>query len=1442
MKTRLYTNRRYLDALAERVLIFDGAMGTSLQRQNLTAEHFGGEQYNGCNDYLVISYPAAVEKVHRSFLEVGVDVIETNTFRSNRITLAEYGLADRVLEINTAAAQLARRLADEYSQPSSPTLPSKGEGGNHPSLPQGEGVGGRERFVAGSIGPSGKLPSADDPELSNISFDELADVFREQAVGLIRGGVDLLLIETSQDILEVKAAVHGILRAFEETGVWLPIQAQVTLDTSGRMLLGTDIEAALAILEGLPIDVIGLNCSTGPEHMREPIRILGETARLPVSCIPNAGLPLNVDGQAVYPLEPDPFAEALYEFVTKHNISVVGGCCGTTPAHLQRLVEKLRGHPRPPRPILNLPRLASGVRAYEMRQDPPPFLIGERLNAQGSRAFKRLLLAEDWDAILTIAQDQIANGAHGLDISVAVTERGDEAYLMRQVVRKLVTAGIELPLVIDTTEPDVLEVALKTAPGRCLINSTHFEGGRAKADRVFRLAKEHNAAVIILTIDEQGMAKTRERKLEVAKRIYDVAVNEHGLAPSDLVFDALTFTLATGDAEFANSAIETIEGIRLIKQRLPGVLTSLGVSNLSFGLAPHARPTLNSVMLYHCVQAGLDMAIVNPAHVTPYAEISAEERELAEDLIFNRRPDALQRYIEYFEGRKGETQKQQADPTEGMSAAQRIHWRIVARHKENIEADIDALIGELTLTPGPSLAGRGGLPSSFGGRAGDEEKPRHYNPRLPDELKARIRKMRHNATNAEALLWKILRNCGFHGAKFRRQHPVGGYILDFYCHEAKLAIELDGRQHAQDEQARYDEERTQILREQHGIDVIRFWNSDLLNDTEKVLNTLWDVLDERLASSPLAPLPKGEEDSLPPSGEGLGMRALPPSPDGRGDGGEGHPLPPGGEGRGEGLPMTKHQAAVHILNTVLLPAMKEVGDKFGAGELILPFVLQSAEVMKKAVAHLENYLEKVEGVTKGTVVLATVYGDVHDIGKNLVKTILVNNGYTVVDLGKQVPAETIIGKAVEVDATAIGLSALLVSTSKQMPLIVNELHRRGLKFPVLVGGAAINRRFGRRILQTESGEYYEPGVFYCKDAFEGLETMDILIDATKHPALVEKIRQEADMELGRAATGKPESPTTRQRSNVAPQPISLPPGVSFGWKVVRAMPLEIVFQHLNLNELYRLSWGAKNAHGAEWEKLKAEFDARLERMKREALKTGWLKPQGVYGYFPCQADGDDLIIYFPLPVGEGKGEGLPVGEGKGEGLPVGEGKGEGLPVGEGKGEGLPVGEGKGMKELTRFSFPRQPYDENLCLADYFAPVESGQFDVVAFQVVTVGQAATERFDALQAANDYTEAYFTHGLAVQTAEATAEYLHRHIRRELGLAEGQGKRYSWGYPAIPDLEDHRKVFDLLPAERELGMRLSPAYQLIPEQSTAAIIVHHPQAKYYSVGESRVEQLIR
>ena len=1167
-----YTNRRYLDALAKKVMVFDGAMGTSLQTMNLTADDFGGEKYMGCNDYLVISKPDAVEKVHRSFLAVGADVIETCTFRSNRITLKEYQLQDKVTDINFHAAALARKAADEFSTPDKP------------------------RFVAGSIGPSGKLPSMDDPEMSNISFDELVDVFCEQASGLINGGVDLLLIETSQDILEVKASVLGVQKAFEETGKRLPIQTQVSLDTTGRMLLGTDISAVLAILESLSINVIGLNCSTGPEYMRESIRYLGENATIPVSCLPNAGLPLNLDGQAVYPLKPQPFSEMMSDFVNSFHINVVGGCCGTTPEHIKLLAETV-GHVTPgQRPEAGIPKLSSATQAMAMQQEPAPFFIGERMNTQGSRKFKEMIMAEDFDGALALARQQVDNGAHGLDLCTALTERPDELQLMKRLI-KTIAPVVRVPLVIDSTELNVIEAALQTAPGRCLINSTNLEAGPQKAEMVFSLAKKYNAAVICLTIDEQGMAKTADRKLEIARRIHDMAINQFGLHAEDLVFDDLTFTLATGDPEFSLSAIETLEGIKKIKSALPGVLTSLGVSNLSFGLAPAARAVLNSVMLYHAVQAGLDMAIVNPAQITPYADISQEERDMAENLIFNRKPDALQILIEHFqqsgESVKTKTTNQQA-ALASLSAEERLQYRVVHRIKEDLDKDID-----------------------------------------------------------------------------------------------------------------------------------------------EILNRSSDI--------------------------------------------------------------KKADKAIDILNNTLLPAMKEVGDKFGAGELILPFVLQSAEVMKKSVSYLENYLERQEGIAKGRIVLATVYGDVHDIGKNLVKTILSNNGYEVVDLGKQVPAESIISKAVEVNATAIGLSALLVSTSKQMPFIINELSRRKLSFPVLIGGAAINQRFGRRILKTEEGSFYESGVFYCKDAFDGLSTMDALTDSNKREEITARIRRESELELGYAISHDSDSQPAAVRSNIQPS-TNIPKPAVWGVKAVQSMPLDAVFQHIAKNDLFRLSWGAKNTHGEDWKKLSAEFEQRLEDMRRQVIKEGWLKPRGVYGIFPCQSSGNELVVYDPLVYQKGK-----------------------------------------VAERVRFAFPRQNSGDNLCLADYFAPLESGIMDTVIFQVVTVGQEATNRFDQLQADGNYSEAYFVHGFSVQMAEAAADYLHDFVRNELGMQPGQGKRYSWGYPSVPELEDHQKVFDLLPAEKELGMSLTSAFQLVPEQSTA-VIIHHPLAKYFNIGETRIEQLMK
>ena len=1186
--TRKKIDSPYLDALENRVLIYDGAMGTSIQRFNLTPEDFGGKSLEGCNDHLVLTRPDVIQAIHESFLEVGCDVVETCTFQSTPRRLEEWGLGDKVREVNIAAAQVARAAADKYSTPEKP------------------------RFVAASMGPTGMLPSSSDPALGNITFEELAQNFHDQAAYLIEGGVDVLLIETSQDILEVKAAIAGIERLFVELGRRIPIQAQVTLDVSGRMLLGTDIASAMTTLESLGVDVIGLNCSTGPEHMREPIRYLSEHATLPLSVIPNAGLPINTGvGEAVYPLEPVPMAEALAEFVKDFGVRIVGGCCGTTPDHLKAVVdavnavEKTRGTVGPRAKVgeretqkrnRKTPRVSSAMRAITLHQDPPPLLVGERVNAQGSRKVKRLLLADDYEGILEVARDQVDSGAHVLDVCVALTERADEAEQMSKVV-KLLSMSVETPLVIDSTEANVIEAALEHVPGRGIVNSINMENGRKRIDSVVPLVKKHGAAVIALTIDEVGMAKTRERKLEVAKAIYTIVVDEYGLAPEDIIYDCLTFTLATGDAEWIDSAHETIEGIRLIKRELPGVSTILGVSNVSFGLTPEARAVLNSVFLHHCVAAGLDAAIVNPAHITPYAEISEQGRELANDLVFNKRPDSLQRYIEHYQGRDAEAgargDAEKADPTTGMSPDDVIHWMILHRKKEGIEERLDA--------------------------AGVRENP------------------------------------------------------------------------------------------------------------------------------------------------------------------------------------------VRVLNDVLLPAMKEVGDKFGAGELILPFVLQSAEAMKKAVKHLEQFLEKAEGYTKGKVVLATVYGDVHDIGKSLVNTILSNNGYTVYDLGKQVPVNTILEKAVEVGADAIGLSALLVSTSKQMPLAVKELDKRGMKIPVLIGGAAINRRFGRRAMFVEEERPYDAGVFYCKDAFEGLETMDKLQDSDTREKFIAKNLDDAHRDVFlKASVGKDvvSGDEGGARSDVAANnPVPAPP--FWGTRVLRDIPIDEVFDLLDLDELYRLQWGARGS-GEQYENtVKNEFEPALERLKRDSSKNGWIKPEAVYGYFPAQSQGNDVIIYDPAAY---------------------------------------ASDGGSLREIGRFHFPRMVGRERLCLADYVRSVESDQVDVVPLQIVTVGNEATKHFEKLQGANEYTEAFYSHGLSVETAEAVAEWMHRRIKKELGIEgahkfeDGQaatgGKRYSWGYGACPDLDDHATVFKLLPAQEALGMDLTESFQLLPEQSTAAIIIHHPEAKYYAV----------
>src|SRR5256885_10973012 len=666
-------NHPYLRAIDERVLVFDGAMGTNIQVHHPTPEDFGGRSLEGCNDHLVLTRPDIIQSIQESFLAVGCDVVETCTFQSTPRRLREWGIEEKTHELNVAAARLARAACDKYSTPEQP------------------------RFVAGSIGPTGLLLSSSDPVLSNTTFAELEENYYAQAKYLVEGGVDVLLVETAQDILEVKAAVAGFERLFREIGRRVPIQAQVTLDTSGRMLLGTDIASSLTTLEALPIDVIGLNCSTGPEHMREPIRYLTTNASRPISCIPNAGLPLNTGtGDAVYPLEPAPMADMLGEFVEKFGVRIVGGCCGTRPEHLAAIVSRVRGAQE--KQILRFAqddrlhhaaRVSSAMRATDLRQDPPPLLIGERVNSQGSRKVKRLLLGDDYEGIVEVAREQVDSGAHVLDVCVALTERADEAEQMAKVV-KLLSMSVETPIMVDSTEANVIEAALEHIPGRAIINSINMENGRKRIDSVVPLAKKHGAALVALTIDEIGMAKTRERKLEVAKKIYDIVVGEYGLAPEDLIYDALTFTLATGDAEWIDSGRETIEGIRLIKRELPGVSTILGVSNVSFGLTPEARGVLNSVFLHHCVQAGLDAAIVNPAHIRPYAEISAAEREMADNLVFNKHADALQKFIEYFAqtGESGASaQVEKEDPTAGMTPEQKIHWMILHRNKQGIEVD-----------------------------------------------------------------------------------------------------------------------------------------------------------------------------------------------------------------------------------------------------------------------------------------------------------------------------------------------------------------------------------------------------------------------------------------------------------------------------------------------------------------------------------------------------------------------------------------------------------------------------------------------------------------------------------------------------------------------------------------------------------------------------------
>ena len=1149
--------RDFLAAARERVVVFDGSMGATLEEFDLSQADYGGLE-GKCHEALVLHRPDVIQELHESMVRAGAEVVETDTFQASRLKLDEWGLGRHTLEINQKAAEIARRAVGE------------------------------ERFVAGSIGPTGHLPASDDPTLGRITFRELVEVFTEQAQGLVRGGADLIIIETAQDILEVKAAVFGAREAVRLEGRSLPIQTSVSLlPNGGKMLLGTDISAVLATLEALKVDVIGLNCSTGPEDMRDAIRFLGEFCPVPVHCIPNAGLPQQGrNGETIFPEGPDQLAKVLGEFVEQHGVQIVGGCCGTTVDHIAAIAERVRGTGAPrPRPAARPPHVSSMITATPLVQEPAPTLVGERVNSQGSRKAKELLLADDYDGLVQIAEDQVEGGAHVLDLCVALTERADEDEQMRQVAKR-VSLSQPAPLQIDSTEPDVIRLALEQTPGRAIVNSINLEAGRAKADVVIPLAIQHGAALIALTIDEVGMAKTAERKVAIAQRIKEIACDEHGLDPELLIFDVLTFTLTTGDDEWKPSAVETIEGIRRVKAEVPGVKTSLGVSNVSFGVSPPARAVLNSVFLHHCVEAGLDLAMVNPNHITPYGEISGEERELADDLVLNRRDDALERFIAHFESRGEEEATEVADPTAGMEPEEALHWHILRRKKDGVEAQIDRAVEKL--------------------------------------------------------------------------------------------------------------------------------------------------------------------------------------------------------------------GAVPVLNDVLLPAMKEVGDKFGAGELILPFVLQSAEVMKRSVAQLEKYLDRIEGYTKGTVVIATVFGDVHDIGKSLVNTILTNNGYTVIDLGKQVPVSTIVEAAKEHDATAIGLSALLVSTSKQMPLVVQELEREGLSYPVLIGGAAINRAFGYRALHLEgleSDKLYDPGVFYCKDAFEGLSVMDQIVEADAHEALLAQLR--ADAEAFRLRGDEVEVLDTSDasvRSAVEFDDVEIPEPPFWG---AREIPVDLdeVYAHLDTHVLFKLHWGGRGVKGKAWRALLEGTDEdegfrhRLERMWKEQT---YLHPRALLGYFPCYSEGNDIVVLDPSDR---------------------------------------------ETVLQRFTCPRQPKGDRVCLADYFLPRSSGRLDVVALQAVTVGDEVTELMARLEADGEFAEQLFVHGLGVQTAEGLAEWLHAKVRSDLGIEPSEGRRYSWGYPAVPEQSEHEKVDALLDLST-IGMRLSGGFAPEPEQSTLALVAHHPQAFYFGMKQGRLK----
>ncbi len=1157
----------YLEAAAQRVVIFDGAMGTNLQLAGLEADDFGGADLEGCNEILVVSRPDVVDRVHRSFLEVGCDVVETDTFGAFGPVLAEYDQAHRVRELNLAAAALARGAVADFTTP------------------------GRPRWVAGSVGPGTKFPT-----LGQIRYADLRDAYEEQIAALLEGGVDLILVETVFDLLQAKAAINAARRAMKAVGRQVPLQAQVTIELTGTMLPGTEIGAALCALEAMDVDVIGLNCATGPAEMFEPLRHLTGHAGFPVSCLPNAGLPSVVDGKMHYDLSPEQLAEFHRQFVTELGVSVIGGCCGTTPAHLAAVVAacaELTPATRHPEPELGAASIYTQV---PFTQDTSFLVIGERTNANGSKKFREAMLDGDWDSCVAMAREQVKEGSHLIDVCVDYTG-ADGVADMEEVASRFATQSTA-PLVIDSTEAPVVETALSWVGGRAVINSVNLEEGDEEGTRLdsfLSLAKEFGAAVVCTCIDTEGQARTADWKVRAAKAIHDIAVQRYGLRASDLLFDPLALPLSTGMEESRRDGIETIEGIRRIKAELPGVYTVLGLSNVSFGLNPAARQVLNSVFLHECVEAGLDAAIVHASKILPLSKIDERTREVCLDLVYDRRRDGY-----------------------------------------------DPLTELLSLYEGVSSSAA--------------------------------------VTTEDRSGWTVER---------RLEHRI-----------------VDG--------------------DRNGLD---------------------EDLDEAMAGG----------------------------------------MPP-----------------LAIINDVLLAGMKTVGELFASGEMQLPFVLGSAETMKHAVSHLEPFMEKADQGGKGVIVLATVKGDVHDIGKNLVDIILTNNGYTVKNLGIKVGITEMVAALEDSEADAIGMSGLLVKSTLIMRDNLEELNRRGLeRVPVILGGAALTRTYVERDLR----QIYKGRLFYGKDAFEGLRTMDRLVELSRTgeddpefgtalggrdlgPRKSELRRQAAEEAVARGERLPSRSPDVATDNRVFEPPF-------LGSRVARGLAIDDIAEYLNETALFRNQWGFRPENGEN----DAAFKERVRAVLREQVATAkaeqLLVPQVVWGHYAANADGDDLVLF---------------------------------------------DDESRSTERARFGFPRQSTEPWLCISDFFRPVSSGEPDWASFMVVTMGGRVSEEAHRRYDDDEYRNYLFLHGLGVEMAEALAEYWHHRIREELGFADEDGPtltglfrqqyrggRYSWGYPACPALEDNAKVVELLEAGR-IGVEVSEGFQLEPEQTTTAIVCPHPQAKYF------------